>query len=396
MFEKFGFRDQDGDGDVDAFDVFHTVIRHNATRVVSIVLFLAVIVAALAGLGTAIYYLMADHMKMGVAASIFNAGVVSVGTLVLAIGAWGSARERTRAALRFWFIAFALVAVSMVVVYGALSASAIVLTVGLLETVGKIVAPMPAALMVLALGATMLTLRGPDNEHANATLFAMFAKLVLVLFSSFGILNLALRSQNINQQAFGVFLAVVVELTFVALVFKRERPARVEALTWTMGGVMGLNAIETVAYGLGFALPSWLTWLPEVGKVAIRLSGLLAVMSIIVLSKHDDDDAPRSQASASRPSFPFGVRRPTGRPSFGEPRPNIPGAPGVPAARPVGVLEVDDSPVQPFTNRPARPVDQDDSGETVEQDGTDGDDDPSADAMKEVNAPKRPAGPASK
>jgi hypothetical protein len=119
---------------------------------------------------------------------------------------------------------------------------------------------------------------------------ALIAKAVLIGFSSFGLLNLAAQSEGMKETAFAVFVAAVVETMFLALLTRGKRGPLVDGLTWLLGVVLGINAVETTAAALGLKLPDALAWIPEAGAASVVLSGFIVTLAAVALSlsgKHE-------------------------------------------------------------------------------------------------------------
>lgn len=283
-------------------DLLRAALTATATRAALGILAGVVLLSALLALGASVWHLMTAHMQAHAFAAAVTSAVVALAPLVLAVGAVQTTRERTRAALSVWFVVWALVALALAAVDGVLSARAIVVDVAALTNAGRILAPLPGALAVVTIGAALLTLRGDDDAHALGGLMALIAKAVLIGFSSFGLLNLAAQSEGMKETAFAVFVAAVVETSFVALLTRGKRGPLVDGLTWLLGVVLGLNATETTAAALGLKLPDALAWIPEAGAASVVLSGFIVTLAAVALSlsgKHEHAQGEHATAARS-------------------------------------------------------------------------------------------------
>lgn len=285
-----------------ARDMLRDALTATATRAALGILSGVVLLSALLALGASVWHLMTAHMQAHPFTAGVTSAVVALAPLVLAVGAVQTTRERTRAALAVWFVVWALVALALAAVDGVLSARAIVVDVAALTNAGRILAPLPGALAVVTIGAALLTLRGDDDAHALGGLMALIAKAVLIGFSSFGLLNLAAQSEGVKETAFAVFVAAVVETSFVALLVRGKRGPLVDGLTWLLGVVLGLNATETTAAALGLKLPDALAWIPEAGAASVVLSGFIVTLAAVALSlagKHEHAQGEHAAAARS-------------------------------------------------------------------------------------------------
>lgn len=265
-------------------DALAAAVTSKAARAVLAVLAAAVVIGALVGAGAAVFDLQSRFMAMPAIVAAFNAALVAIMPLALALGAAQSTRTRTHAAMVIWLGVWAVTALTLAALDGVLSASAIVADVSALTGIGRVMAPLPGALAAVTVAVIVPTLRGDDDAGAMGGLAAMIAKGAVILFSSAGMLNLAANSPNVREQLYVVALAIVVELSFVALLIKRERGALATALLGVLAVVLGLNAAESASVAFGFALPDGLAWLPMAGRVSVMLSGAVCVFVAVALS----------------------------------------------------------------------------------------------------------------
>lgn len=247
---------------------------------------IGLVALALIGLSATVLQLLVDHMGVsyttGMVVSITVAGMLPVCAILAAI----TPRERTRSTLAIWFCAWAIVALALAATNGVLSAGAVVLDVTALTTAGRMLAPLPAALAVITIGSTALTLRGPDDAGAMGAQLLRIFKTVFIMFSSFGLLNQALTSGRIAAEAGAVAVAVALmsESAFIALLAQRNRGRLVDGLTLLMASVLGLNASVTIATATGLHVPASLSQLTQVGEVSVIASGAIAALSITALT----------------------------------------------------------------------------------------------------------------
>jgi hypothetical protein len=346
-----GIRDMDGDGDIDVLDFIATIAQSRLVRVSVQLVLPFLYTLAVVGAGIMLAFLSIDHLRVGYVASIASSVAIAGMFLVIPFLILGTTKETTRALLKAWYGVFFVVAASGCFLYALLIADTVVLPIDELANIGKIVTPMTAVIVAFAVGTVFVTARGEDKADAGAGLFQRVATIMVFLFSSYGILNVAMQAQNIATQAFGVSLAVVVEITLLALVHRKQRTAALDVMTYGLGTIVGANLVETVSFGLGFQLPGWLSYLPIVGQTSLLLSGAFVVLAVILLNREGYVyDRPSLDVPAR-----FSLRIPRiNLPRFGAPTPS---APSIDATSPVASFSPNAEPAHVLRQQPdARPV----------------------------------------
>lgn len=273
---------------VSAVDAIAAALNSRAARIALAVMAAAVVVAGLIGAAAAVFDLQTRHMSMAYPVAVFNAALVAVMPVALALGAAQSIRERTRAALTFWLVVWAVTALSLAALAGVLNAAAIVADVTALTNIGRILAPLPGAMAVTTVAAVLPTLRGDDDAGALGGLWALVAKCVVVGFSSFGLLNMAAQAEGVRDAVYAVALATVVEVSFIALLTRQKRSTAANALLLVLALVLGLNSAESASIAFGFELPGALAWIPAAGRASVVLSGMMCVLAAVALTVKTD------------------------------------------------------------------------------------------------------------
>lgn len=267
-----------------AIDALHNALTSAAARGALATMAGVVTIGALIGAAAAVFHLQSAHMAMWQPVAAFNAGIVALMPIALALGAAQAVRERTRAAMVAWLAVWSVTALALAALDGVMSAGAVVTNVQALTSIGRVLAPLPGALAVTTVAAIIPTLRGDDSAGALGGIWVLIAKTVVVLFSSAGLLNVAIQSDGVREQLYAVALASVVEVSFIALLTRSERSTAATALLFVLAGVLGLNAAESATVAFGFDLPAWLAWIPAAGRASIVLSGAVCVLAAVALS----------------------------------------------------------------------------------------------------------------